>query len=449
MLVFVALSVARVFRRKSSNGHTYEILKRAAYKKAILHKTDSSVVVEELRVLFGVKAVTKTMWFIVFSLSSLIGIPAAHSNPLEKGWVLQPDASSLNFQSIKNLTKVESSKFARFSGAILPDGQTEVEIDLASVDTKVDLRNVRMRFFLFETFIYPTAKISAQIDSVDLADLEDVRRKTLLLPFRLSLHGVEKDMQAEVAVTLLSDDRVSVSSTTPISIATAAFNLTEGVGRLEAAAEVAIIPSATVSFDFVFKRHSGEPLVDFPAFEIVEPGTVVTAAAETAPPADVNAPTFGAGIEAGETTAGDDPSNDVISATKFKPVLPSERLSRAECKIQYLVLTQLGQLKFQEESTEFSPATQQLLASIAETVRYCGEDQVEIGVHTFTKADSAGNQEFSDLVADNIKAYLASLGAEPSKLITVGYGDAAPRVPKEIAMADRFNQRIELSPISR
>lgn len=402
--------------------------------------------------LFGAKTVAKTMWIIVFSLSSLMGLSAAHSTPLENGWILQPDASSLNFQSIKNLTKVESSKFARFSGAILPDGKTEVEIDLASVDTKVDLRNVRMRFFLFETFIYPTAKVSAQINSDDLADLDDVRRKTILLPFRLSLHGVEVDLQTEVAVTLLSDDRVSVASTTPISIATAAFNLTEGVSRLEAAAEVSIIPSATVSFDFVFKRHSGEPLTEIPALEIIEPGPAVTATAETAPSADGSGTTAPAtDSEATETTTTAEANASTVAGTsaEVKVVPPPARLSLVECKIQYAVLTALGQLRFQDESAEFTTATLQLLSSIAETIRYCGEDQVEIGVHTVSKADTAGNQEFSDLVAENIKNHLASLGAESSKLIAVGYGDIAPRVPGETALADRFNQRIELSLINQ
>lgn len=407
--------------------------------------------------LFGAKTVAKTMWIIVFSLSSLMGLSAAHSNPLENGWILQPDASSLNFQSIKNLTKVESSKFARFSGAILPDGKTEVEIDLASVDTKVDLRNVRMRFFLFETFIYPTAKVSAQINSDDLADLEDVRRKTIVLPFRLSLHGVEVDLQTVVAVTLLSDDRVSVASTTPISIATAAFNLTEGVSRLEAAAEVSIIPSATVSFDFVFKRHSGEPLTEIPALEIIEPGpavtaTAVTATAETAPSADgsgTTAPATDSEATETTTTAEANASTEAGASAEVKVVPPPARLSLVECKIQYAVLTALGQLRFQDESAEFTTATLQLLSSIAEAIRYCGEDQVEIGVHTVSKADSAGNQEFSDLVAENIKNHLASLGAESSKLIAVGYGDIAPRVPGKTALADRFNQRIELSLINQ
>ena len=153
----------------------------------------------------------RAMGVVTFSVVSLIGAVTAMANPLEQGWVLQTESSSLNFQSIKNLTKVEPSKFGRLNGAILPDGHAEIEIDLDSVDTKVDLRNVRMRFFLFETFIYPTAKISAQLNMDDLADLEDLRRKTITLPVTLSLHGVEKELTADVAVTLLSDDLVSVS----------------------------------------------------------------------------------------------------------------------------------------------------------------------------------------------------------------------------------------------
>ena len=162
------------------------------------------------------KTIKAVIQVIIFSALSFFGVAQAQTNPLENGWVLQPETSSLNFQTTKNLTKVESNSFTRFNGAIQPDGQAEIEIDLESVETNVDLRNVRMRFFLFETFTFPTAKISAQINAADLADLAEVRRKKIALPFRLSLHGVEKDLSAEVAVTLLTDDLVSVATTTPI-----------------------------------------------------------------------------------------------------------------------------------------------------------------------------------------------------------------------------------------
>lgn len=358
--------------------------------------------------------------FITISVLSLASVATAHSNPLENGWVLQPGDSSLNFQSIKNLTKVESSQFSRLGGAILPDGQAEIEVDLESVDTKVDLRNVRMRFFLFETFIYPTAKISAEINIDDLADLTEVRRKKIDLPFRLSLHGVEKDLTAQVAVTLITDDLVSVSSTTPISIATALFGLTEGVTRLEEAAEVSIIPSTSISFDFVFKRHEGEALTSFPAFE---PGVQ----AKPAVPA---------------------PQLAATSAEQTQDQIPPEELlTPAECKSKYRVLKQLGRLELAGDGAELGPATVHLVDRAADTIRYCPGEVIEIGVHTTSGTDEDDNLALSNTVAIEIRDRLVALGANAGRLLPIGYGDSAPRVPNRATGAERFNQRVEFSPI--
>lgn len=367
--------------------------------------------------------VRRVKQFAAISVLSLVGAVGVQANPLENGWVLQADASSLNFQSIKNLTKVESSQFANIGGAILPDGRAEIQVDLDSVDTKVDLRNVRMRFFLFETFIYPTANITAQINLDDLADLEEVRRKKITLPVRMSLHGVEKDIAAEVAVTLMSDDLVSVASTTPISIATALFGLTDGVARLEEAAEVSIIPSATISFDFVFKRHDGEALTDFPAFE---PGAQVAAAAP--------APESAAGSTEQAQTA-------VAAAEEF--------LTPAECNIQFSVLKHLGRLELTGNSAELGRSTLHLIDGAADTIRYCPGDAIEIGVHTTTGADEDENLALSNSVAVVIRDRLIALGANADRLLPVGYGDSAPRVPGRTASANRFNQRVEFAPITQ
>lgn len=111
-----------------------------------------------------------------------------------------------------------------------------------------------MRFLFFQTFKFPGAAVTARLSAADLADLARVRRKTLPLAFALDLHGVTRDLTAEVVVTLLETDRVAVSSAAPTSIAAVDFGLDGGVAELQEAAGVTIIPSATVTFDFVLLR---------------------------------------------------------------------------------------------------------------------------------------------------------------------------------------------------
>ena len=95
-----------------------------------------------------------TLVFGLFTAMSA-GVGVAQENPFANGWTLQPGASNLNFQSVKKKTVVESSSFATLAGGIDDSGLAKITVLLDSVDTKIDLRNVRMRFLFFETFKFP------------------------------------------------------------------------------------------------------------------------------------------------------------------------------------------------------------------------------------------------------------------------------------------------------
>ena len=47
-----------------------------------------------------------------------VGTGSAQQLSFAPGWTLQPDASSLRFQSVKNEVTVESSQFATYTGQI-------------------------------------------------------------------------------------------------------------------------------------------------------------------------------------------------------------------------------------------------------------------------------------------------------------------------------------------
>ena len=115
--------------------------------------------------------------FIPVLVAFVLWLPAlVLGNPFAPGWTLQSDASTIRFQSVKKQTKVESSTFATFDGEVDENGLATIRVLLDSVDTKIDLRNVRMRFLFFETFQHPVATINVQMTPDLLADLENVRR---------------------------------------------------------------------------------------------------------------------------------------------------------------------------------------------------------------------------------------------------------------------------------
>ncbi len=309
---------------------------------------------------------------------------SAQENPFANGWALQPGASNLNFQSVKKQTVVESSSFATLKGGIDETGQAEVTVLLDSVDTKIDLRNVRMRFLFFETFKFPEAVIKAKIDPAVLADLETVRRKTIPLTYTIDLHGVTKEYTSDIVATLLTNDLVSIATSTPISISVSDFNLMEGLNKLQEAANVNIIPSATVSFDWMFARNVG-----------TQPAQVVaTAETEEAKPAS-------AALEAAE-------------------------FDTEACKGRFEILSRTGNIYFKSGSARLEDKSTPLLTSLADIISRCPGMVVEVGGHTDSVGTDAQNLRLSQARASSVTTFLAATGLEKDRIVSKGYGESEP-----------------------
>lgn len=351
--------------------------------------------------------------------SMLIGTAGVGANPLEPGWSLDPGMSNLRFQSIKNTTKVESSSFATYSGSIEPNGSAEISVALDSVDTKVDIRNVRMRFLFFETFNFPEATIRTQIPNDKLEQLASQRRMNIQLPFSLDLHGVKKTFVTEVVATLLTDDLVSVASATPISIAVAEFGLTENLGKLqEAAGGVVIVPSATVSFDFLFRRNG--PVADAPAV------------AEVAPqPAEKQTPE----VTTAQATTTVAPTNVALET--------QGDFGLEECVGRFETISAAGKIFFRSGSATIDTKSEGVLRTLADVVTRCPDLTIEVGGHTDSDGSDGANQRLSERRAGAVAGFLIDQGIEKRRLVAVGYGEANPVVPNDSSANKRRNRRIE------
>jgi hypothetical protein len=149
-----------------------------------------------------------------FALAVGLSLAAPQAFAADPAWLLDPSASVLTYQSVKKNTIVETNTIRNISGRIEPDGTAKVEFDLDSVDTGVDLRNVRMRFLFFETFKFPIATVSLKVSLADFAELASKRRMTVPLTFTLNLHGVDKELKSDAIVTQLTDMSPTTSSST-------------------------------------------------------------------------------------------------------------------------------------------------------------------------------------------------------------------------------------------
>ena len=344
-------------------------------------------------------------------LACSLAMPAAAQDPFAGNWVLQPQGSTLGFQSVKNDIKVEQNSFATFSGHISDTGLATVQVALDSIDTKVDLRNVRMRFLFFETFKFPQATITAQIDPAVLADLPTKRFMTLALPFTLDLHGVKRDLTADISVTLISDDLVSISSVGIIQVAAADFDLTGGLTKLQEAAKVKIVPAGSVTFNWLFARTN------------TTSGTTTAPAAQaaTAQVATAPAPQVAATATALETTGDFDP---------------------AACAGRFEILSNSGNINFRSASATLNIAGSAILKELADIITRCPGMTVELGGYTDDVGSDAANLALSQKRAAAVRRWLIGKGIDANRLVAKGYGESAPLVANDNPENRARNRRI-------
>jgi polyisoprenoid-binding protein YceI len=176
--------------------------------------------------------------------------------PLEGAWTLNEAESRLAFTSVKAGEIAEAHGFGSLSGSISADGAASLVIDLASVATNIDIRDERMREVLFETGVYPSASVAAQIDPASFAGLAIGESNVQPVSAMLDLHGVQAPVETELSVTRIAAGKVKVETTAPIIVDAGTYGLTEGIAKLQ---ELASLPGITsqvpVNFSLVFERQ--------------------------------------------------------------------------------------------------------------------------------------------------------------------------------------------------
>ena len=173
-------------------------------------------------------------------------------------WSLDNEASVLSFVTVKAEHIAEAHTFNSLSGSLGADGQLSVEVELASVDTLIPIRNERMREMLFEVDVFPVALLSAEVDVKELSSLEVGELLVQGIPLTLALHGNTVGMDAAVRITQL-DDGYSASLLTPLILSADNVGLVAGVEKLRQVAGLSSISrSVPVSFSVTFRDGNGE-----------------------------------------------------------------------------------------------------------------------------------------------------------------------------------------------
>jgi len=401
------------------------------------------------------------------------------ANPFENGWTLDSSSSSLTFQTIKNGSILESNRFSSFEGTVDEAGSASILIQLDSVETNVDLRNVRLRFLLFETYKYAQALVSANIDPAVLSTLTEKGRIEVPLEFELALHGVKRTLQLQTVVTKLAGNQVAVASAAPLSIETEQFDLTDGVKQLEESAQVSIVPMAAVSFNMVFdtsvEAQAGEEVAEKAVENVskeAEPATPKPAAKPTQTPAADTTPSpvpVEIAVEnpvevpdeqvavAPDSAPDSTPYSSPYSAAKPEPkpepkpkpkpvaVLDTSPLSDEQCAKRFADLTKSGGIFFKTASARLDPKSVGALTNIINVVNRCAQVNLIVAGHTDSVGTLRQNQRLSELRALSVSEYMIKNNVDQQRITAVGFGETKPLVPNNSRRNRERNRRIEFT----
>ena len=155
-------------------------------------------------------------------------------------WTLDGENSRIAFGSIKKDTVGESHGFEAISGTISADGSAEISIDLATVQTNIDIRNERMIEHVFKGMA--NATITGSLDIEEASDLEVGAFSLIDFEGKLSLVGTEIELEAEMFVMRVSQTQVIVTNNDLIFIGTEAAGINAGIDKLM---ELAKLPGIT------------------------------------------------------------------------------------------------------------------------------------------------------------------------------------------------------------
>ena len=141
----------------------------------------------------------------IFIASSLFS-SAAYAD-----WILDAENSNISYGTVKNDMIGENNTFKTISGHLNNDGQIDIDIDLSSIDTLIEIRDGRMRDIVFKVSENATAKLSGEIDLKAYDNQEIGTSRIIETTVSLELVGQKLEHDVKLLVTRLAKNKVMVT----------------------------------------------------------------------------------------------------------------------------------------------------------------------------------------------------------------------------------------------
>ncbi|ASK28224.1 YceI family protein [Neisseria chenwenguii] len=149
----------------------------------------------------------------------------------------------------------EQSSFTASQAMLDKQGEFKMEVDLSSVKTGIEIRDQRLKDWVFETAKFAKAGISGKVDVDAVSKLALGETLKLKQPLVLDIHGQQINLEADLSAQRVSADKIMVSTLSPVILDIKAMEMTEGVAKLvEVMGLSSIVQQIPVSFNAEFTR---------------------------------------------------------------------------------------------------------------------------------------------------------------------------------------------------
>ncbi|MEL6914899.1 MAG: YceI family protein [Pseudomonadota bacterium] len=171
-------------------------------------------------------------------------------------WTLDGANSKIGFGSVKSDVIGESHSFSGLSGTVSEAGMVALTLDLATVETGIDIRNERMQEHVFS--MMPTAELMAEVDMGAMEALGVGETMTSTVEGTLMFLGEEVFVDLPVIAARLGEDQVLIVSDGITYVSTEELGIDAGIDTLmEIAGLQSIDRAVPVSVRLMFNAGDG------------------------------------------------------------------------------------------------------------------------------------------------------------------------------------------------
>lgn len=177
------------------------------------------------------------------------------SNSALADWKLISENSNISYGTIKNDAIGESNTFKSISGSLSDNGHINIEIDLASVDTQIEIRDGRMRDIVFKVAEHATARLSGDMN-LEAHEAQEIGSSRIIeATIALELVGEKIKHDVMLVVTRLATNKVMVTPHGVLFIDADDYELVAAIEKLRELAGLDTIATVVpMSFHLTFEK---------------------------------------------------------------------------------------------------------------------------------------------------------------------------------------------------